>query len=164
MKFQEEKIDEIIHWFQTNDCFDLSELFSKSKFLAAQTRPLSKEVGRVNKIYNHAHMMRRIIFINKRKHFIDTTKCSKAEAERLAEETKEFQEHFQNEYTYKAQYENGRAYLKSIENILSRMNQEIAELRQEKNAYVEDERMEAIIRKIDKRRDAYFPQNEIASQ
>lgn len=148
MTFNEKKVDEIISWFQNTEVFDLAELFSKAKYLSTQTRPLSQLVGAANKKYNHAHMMRRVVFINKRKHFMDTLKCSKAKAEMLAEESEEWTKWFKDEYTYKALHENGKSWIASIKMILGRMNQELAEMREEKKNYIQEELMEKIIKKI----------------
>lgn len=162
MDFNEKRVDEIIQWFQQTECFELTELFSNAKYLAAQTRPLSKLVGEANKLYNAAHMKRRIVFVEKRKQFMSEQKCSKAEAERLAEQTAEWQKWFKEEYTYKPLYENGKSWMLSIKTILDRMNQELAELRAEKKAYMEEEMMEQIIKRIDKNRQGHFPQSEAA--
>lgn len=148
MKLQSKEIMDVIDWFQNNEVFDLAILMSKSKFLACQLVPLSEAVGCANRKFNEAHIKRRIKLNELRRHYVSTMKVSSAEAERLAEESDSWKELFADEYRAKTQFENGKAFRDSVKKILDRMGQEIAELREEKKNYVQEDLMERIVKKV----------------
>lgn len=151
MKLESDKIMEVIEWFQAHESFDLSQLMLKSKFLACQLVPLSEAVGHANREYNSAHILRRTKFNELRRRFVTNQKVSSAEAERMAEETDEWKQLFAKEYKSKTDFENGKAFRESVKKILDRMGQEIAEYREEKRNYVQEDLMERIIKKINER-------------
>lgn len=160
MKIDATRIKEVITKFQTEDVLDLAWTMNAAKFIACQMYPFSEAVGLAKREYNLAHVRRKTKFAELVKTFREQTNSIR-EAERLAEQHPEYKALYEKEYTEDARYEQGKLMLMSMREVHGRMAQEIAEMRYEKRHYEEDERMEAIIRKIDKRREGYFPKAEI---
>lgn len=138
MALQADRINDIIETFQNADEFDLGILMEEARFLACQMYPFSEAVGDAKKAYNQAHVDRRLKFAELVARYRETEKLKISEAERKAENHPEYIALYKKEYEEDARYEKGKLMLNAMQQIHSRLTQEIAEIRFEKKVYKEE--------------------------
>lgn len=133
MALQWERLEQTVEVFQNADVLDLARLMEDARFLSCQTYPFAREVGEMKRHFHLAHVERRFKFVELvKKYRGEGMRIS--EAERLAETDPEFQRVFRDEYELEARYEKGKLFFQAISHVLNRMQQEIAELREEKRS------------------------------
>ena len=132
MTLNQNKVDEIIARFEQSPDLNLAELLEDSRVLSCQLYHYSKLLGDVGREYRMLHVRRKI----KRTEIADAVRSevgSDAAAYRKAENHPKYKELYREEYAAEGRYQKGKLMHTAIVNVLSRMQQEIAELRQEKS-------------------------------
>lgn len=152
----------VIEWFQDTPHFDLCQLMQESRFVSCQSYALADAVGILNKEFIKYRTLRKKRFAELRHYYRESGAKSVADAERQAEVNPEYTELYDREKTLDARLAHANNLMYSVRNIMDAMRQEIAELRAEKKMYVEEEMMERVIKKIEKRREGHFPTAEMA--
>ena len=135
MKIDAEKIEAVIENFQNGQDFNLATLMEDARFLAGQLYPFAKGIGDYQRRYNEFHVQRKTKHAQLIMQVRDARKVSVAEAERIADQDPEYIELYRLEYENEARYEKGRLMFRAIEQTINRMNQEIAEMRGERDRY-----------------------------
>lgn len=135
MTLQSDRINDVIAAFQNADTFELAILMEEARFLSCQLYPFSEAVGEAKRMYNQAHVNRKIKFAELVARYRDSEGLRISEAERKAENHKDYIELYQKEYSEDARYEKGKLMLNAMIQVHQRMNQEISELRAEKRTY-----------------------------
>ena len=125
------RIDEIIYRFENGSELDLGSLMDDARVLAAQMHYLSKLVGEVGKKYRECRYIRKSTFAKLREEY-KSSGVSVSAAESKAESSDRYDKAFKLESDYEGSYSAGKMRISAIEKVLDRMNQEIAELREEK--------------------------------
>lgn len=138
MQVQADRIEQVIEVFQNAEVFDLALLMEDARFLACQLYPFSREVGEMKRLYNEAHVLRRVKFAELVHQYREGEGLKISEAERKAENHKDYIALYKKEYECDARYEKGKLMLSAMGQVHSRMTQECAELRQEKKSFVSD--------------------------
>lgn len=148
MKLEAKEVMNAIAWFQSSGSFDLAQLMEKSRFLACQSYAFADAVGTANREFVSLRVRRKKLFSELRNNFTQAGAKSIADAERQAEVNPDYQKLYEQEKEAEARWEHGKNLLWSLKSINDAMRQEIAELRQEKKHYVEEDMMERIVKKV----------------
>jgi vacuolar-type H+-ATPase subunit I/STV1 len=140
-----------LHWFQTTSNFNLGELMEKRRFLSVQGYAMADLVGTAHKEFIAAELRRKKHFAHRRNWHMENGAKSIADAIRKVEVEPEFCELNQYEKEAEATFEHGRNLLRSLKGILDAMNQEVAEIRQEKKMYEEESLIEKVVKSVNER-------------
>lgn len=125
-------VNQIIARYESERGLDLITLMDMARVLVCQAYWYADALGELNKAYQMAYVRRKAFFAESvQKMRIDGKSAAAAKAE--AEGGKEYADLLAAEVELEGRKAHGRLMYDAIQNVVARMNQEIAELRQEKS-------------------------------
>lgn len=132
-KLKPDKVTEIISRFEATRNPQLENLKADARVLAAQMYFYADAMGDLGKLHAGLYVDRKTEFSRLKDFYIESEDLSAAAAEVKAGKDKEYKELYRREKDINARYEKARHLFKAIEKNLDRMNQEIADLRKERD-------------------------------
>jgi len=120
---------EIVDWFERTPDPEFLELMHRANVLSCKSVKLASMVGDLGKDYAEAHVNRRLKGARDVVRLSDEMAVSKAKEAALVEG----EEWYRKEYKYQAAKDRGRLIVSAVNNVLDRMRQLIADLRQDRN-------------------------------
>lgn len=125
------KVDELISEFEHTPAIELQRLIDMARELASQHYWYCKVLADVAKTHRVTRAQRKATFASLVSKF-SKSQTSNAAAKAKAESDEEYRELYRKEYEYEGREKAGNRICDAIKKVLERMNQEIADLRKEK--------------------------------
>lgn len=119
------KINDIISNYEQKEKLSIDELMNSARVLSTQLYLVADAIGEAGKIYRKYNFERKLEFSRKTVFYSKENSISKSE-HMARDAVSELQK---KEVEAESSYEKGRLLFRSIDNVLQRMNQEIAEER-----------------------------------
>ena len=130
-KLKPEIVEEIISRFERSKNLDLEILKADARILVSQSYWYADALGTLGKAYRSSRVSRKEIYATTKAVFISSGDSGvSSEAKTLNDPI--YKEAYAKEYEYEGSYERGKRLLNAIGKVIDRMNQEIADLRKEK--------------------------------
>ena len=133
MNIQHDLVIDIINRFQTQKGQGLQILMQDSSTLACQLYYFADACGELGKRHAGLYVDRKSEFARLKQYYIDTEQLSAAKAEIQASNNNAYKELYKLEKTTEARHDKAKLMFKAIQEVLSRMNQQIADLRKEQD-------------------------------
>lgn len=124
-------VGDIIYRYENASEFSLPKLMEDGRRLACQMFYYAELLGDVSKSYRATNVQRKVKFSELVQQFSSEGK-SNAASEHLATSHKEYEELRSLEAELESRYEKGKIMFRAMEGVLNRINQDIAELRKER--------------------------------
>lgn len=125
------KVDELISEFEHTPAIELQRLIDMARELAAQHYWYCKVLADVAKVHRVTRASRKATFARLVQSYAKT-ETSNAAAKAKAEADDDYRELYRKEYEYEGREKAGNRICDAIKKVLERMNQEVADLRKEK--------------------------------
>ena len=133
MNINTDKVNEIIYRFQTQRGQNVQTLMNDSSVLAAQLYWFADACGEMGKKHAGLYVDRKSEFARLKQHYIESDQLSAAAAETKAGNNENYKELYKLEKITSARHDKAKLMFKAIQEVLGRMNQQIADLRKERD-------------------------------
>lgn len=126
------EVNAVISRFETSKSQDMMVLMQDAKFLSTQLYFYAELLGECGHAYREAYVERKTAFSRLVVAYKEKGENNGA-SEHLANQDESYVKLRRTEVDYESRYDKGKLMFKAIEHVISRMNQEIAELRKERS-------------------------------